>query len=69
MERRERLVNGTGVTEAILKEKGIIRKSEKRGRKVLGRGELTKKLTVKANKVSAKAKEIIESAGGTVEVI
>ena len=37
--------------------------------KVLGKGELTKKLTVKANKFSASAKEAIEKAGGTAEVI
>ena len=69
VERLESLDNGTEVTAALLKEKGIISKIEKNGLKILGRGELTKKLTVKANKVSAKAKEIIESAGGTVEVI
>ena len=39
------------------------------GLKILGNGELTKKLTVKANAFSASAKEKIESAGGTVEVI
>lgn len=39
------------------------------GIKVLGRGELSKKLTVKVNKTSASAKAAIEKAGGTVEVI
>ena len=39
------------------------------GVKVLGNGELTKKLTVKVNAVSASAKEKIEAKGGTVEVI
>lgn len=65
----DNLDSGTEVTAELLKEKGIISKIEKNGLKVLGRGELTKKLTVKASKVSAKAKEIIEGAGGTVEVI
>lgn len=65
----DNLDSGTEVTAELLKEKGIISKIEKNGLKVLGRGELTKKLTVKASKVSAKAKEIIEDAGGTVEVI
>lgn len=65
----DKLDNGTEVTAELLKEKGIVSKIEKNGLKVLGRGELTKKLTVKASKVSAKAKEIIESVGGTVEVI
>ncbi|MCQ2511168.1 MAG: uL15 family ribosomal protein, partial [Lachnospiraceae bacterium] len=39
------------------------------GVKILGNGELTKKLTVKANACSASAKEKIEAAGGTIEVI
>ena len=47
---------------------GIIRK-ELDGLKVLGRGELTKKLTVKAKVFSASAKEKIEAAGGKVEVV
>ena len=51
-----------------LLEKGIVRK-ENDGLKVLGRGEITKKLTVKANIFSASAKEKIEAAGGTVEVV
>ena len=37
--------------------------------KVLGQGELTKKLTVKVNKISKSAQSAIENAGGTVEVI
>lgn len=47
---------------------GIIRK-ELDGLKVLGNGELTKKLTVKATVFSAAAKEKIEAAGGKAEVI
>lgn len=69
VEKLEALDNGTEVTAELLKEKGIISKVQKDGLKVLGRGELTKKLTVKASKVSATAKEMIEKAGGTVEVI
>ena len=60
--------NGTEVTIAMLVEKKIVRK-ELDGLKILGGGELTKKLTVKVNAVSASAKEKIEAAGGTVEVI
>ena len=60
--------NGTEVTAALLKEKRIIRK-ELDGLKVLGGGELTKKLTVKAAKFTGSAKEKIEALGGTAEVI
>ena len=51
-----------------LLEKGIISKCEY-GVKILGNGELTKKLTVQASAFSASAKEKIEKAGGTAEVI
>ena len=47
---------------------GIV-KNPKDGVKILGNGEITKKLTVKANAFSASAKEKIEAIGGTVEVI
>ena len=60
--------NGTEVTAALLVEKKIIRK-ELDGLKVLGNGELTKKLTVKAVKFTGSAKEKIEAVGGTAEVI
>lgn len=59
---------GTEVTSALLVEKKIIRK-ELDGLKVLGNGELTKKLTVKAVKFTGSAKEKIEAVGGTAEVI
>ena len=65
----EKLENGTTVTAELLKKQGIISKIEKDGLKVLGRGELTKKLTVKANAFSEGAKAKIEAAGGNVEVI
>lgn len=60
--------NGTVVTAAMLKEAKIIRKTLD-GVKVLGNGELTKKLTVQANAFSASAKEKIEALGGKAEVI
>ena len=63
------LENATVVTAELLKEKGIISKIEKDGLKVLGRGELTKKLNVKAAKFSKTADEAIKAAGGSVEVI
>ena len=60
--------DGTVVDAALLVSKRIIRE-ELDGLKVLGDGELTKKLTVKAVKYTASAKEKIEAAGGTAEVI
>ena len=59
---------GTVVDAKLLVEKRIIRK-ELDGLKVLGNGELTKKLTVKAATFTASAKEKIEAVGGTAEVI
>ena len=61
--------NGTEVTGELLKELGVIGKLEKDGLKVLGNGELTKSLTVKAAKFSKSAEEAIKNAGGNVEVI
>ena len=63
-----RFENDTEVTVATLVEAGII-KNPRDGVKILGNGELTKKLTVKVNACSAGAKEKIEALGGTVEVI
>ncbi len=60
--------NGTVVDVAALKEAGIVKK-ELDGVKILGNGELTKKLDVKVNAYSASAKEKIEALGGTAEVI
>ncbi len=59
---------GSVVDFAALKEKGLVKK-QLSGVKVLGKGELNVKLTVKVNKVSEAAKKAIEAAGGTVEVI
>ncbi|MBR1568215.1 MAG: 50S ribosomal protein L15 [Lachnospiraceae bacterium] len=64
----ERFDNGTEVTVNSLIEEGII-KNSKDGVKILGNGELTKKLTVKANAFSAGAVAKIEAAGGKTEVI
>ena len=60
--------NGTVVTVEMLVEKKIVRNALD-GLKVLGEGELTKKLTVKAVKFTGSAKEKIEAVGGTAEVI
>ena len=64
----ERFEEGTTVTKELLVEAGLVKK-ELDGIKVLGNGELTKKLTVKADKFSSTAKEKIENVGGTTEVI
>lgn len=63
----ERFEDGTVVNVALLLNEGIIRK-ELDGLKVLGNGNLTKKLTVEATKFSASAIEKIEAAGGKTEV-
>ena len=68
LERLEAFEDGAVVDAAALLEKRIIRK-ELDGVKVLGGGELTKKLTVQAAKFSASAKEKIEAVGGKAEVI
>ena len=60
--------DGTEVTADLLKENRIIRKTYD-GLKVLGNGEMTKKLTVKAAKFTQSAAEKIAAAGGTAEVI
>lgn len=63
-----RFEENTVVTPELLIETGMIKK-QLDGIKVLGNGELTKKLTVKANKFSDTAKAKIESVGGKTEVI
>lgn len=63
-----RFEEGTVVDVAMLKEVGLIKK-ELDGVKVLGDGEITKKLTVKANAFTKTAKEKIEKIGGKTEVI
>jgi large subunit ribosomal protein L15 len=61
----ERFDNGTEVTPELLVQVGIL-KNTKTDLKILGQGDLTKKLTVTAHGFSASAREKIESAGGTV---
>ena len=64
----ERFDDGTEVTPELLRERGIVR--QVRGLiKVLARGEMPKKLTVKAHRFSAKASRQITDAGGRVEVL
>ena len=64
----ERFENDTVVTVETLIEAGIV-KNPRDGVKILGNGELTKKLTVKVEAVSEGAKAKIEAVGGTCEVI
>ena len=64
----DRFVDGTVVDAELLIASGLIKK-ELDGVKVLGNGELTKNLTVKATAFSASAKEKIEKAGGKAEVM
>ncbi len=64
----ERFENGTEVTLDLLHSSGLFA-NKYDGVKILGSGELTKKLTVKVNGVSATAKAKIEAAGGSVEVV
>ncbi|ANE46800.1 50S ribosomal protein L15 [Paenibacillus swuensis] len=59
---------GTEVTPELLKESGIV-KNSKSGIKILGNGEVTVQLTVKANKFSQSAVDKIQAAGGKTEVI
>ncbi len=63
-----RFEDGTVVTKELLKENGLIGK-ELKGLKILGSGELTKKLTVKANVFTNTAINKIEELGGKAEVI
>ncbi|MBO4347043.1 MAG: 50S ribosomal protein L15 [Lachnospiraceae bacterium] len=64
----EKFDNGTVVNVEKLLEEGVISKAAD-GVKILGNGELTKKLTVQVNAYSETAKAKIEAAGGTAEVI
>ena len=64
----EKFEDGAVVNAQALLEKGILSKCQY-GVKILGKGEITKKLTVQATAFSASAKEKIEAAGGKAEVI
>ena len=68
VERLEIFEDGATVDAQALLDAGIIKKTLG-GVKIMGDGEITKKLTVKANKFTASAKEKIEAAGGTAEVL
>jgi len=61
----EQFEEGSHVTEQVLREKGLVN-GKYDGLKILGRGELTKKLTVEADKFSKTGQQGIENAGGTV---
>jgi len=63
----DKLEAGTKVTPELLRDKGLLR-NPANPVKVLGKGELKKKLMVAVHKVSATAKSAIEKAGGSVEV-
>ena len=64
----EKFEDGAVVDAQVLLEKGVLSKC-RYGVKILGKGQLTKKLTVRASAFSASAKEKIEAAGGQVEVV
>src|SRR5688572_12427803 len=64
----ERFDSGATIDETTLRQAGLV-KGQHDGVKVLGDGELSKKLTVSATKFSKSAKEIIEKAGGTCQEI
>ncbi len=64
----DKFEDGAVIDVDTLVETGIVR-NPKDGVKILGNGEITKKLTVKANAFSASAKEKIEAVGGTAEVM
>ena len=68
LETLNRFEDGTEVTPELLIESGIV-SNAKSGIKILGNGILEKKITVKAHKFSASAKEAIEKAGGQTEVV
>ena len=69
LDRLENFEDGAEVTAQILKDAGVIKKIEKDGLKILGGGQFTKKLTIKASKFTESAKQKIEAAGGKAEVI
>ena len=64
----DRFEEGTVITPELLRERGLIH-STRQPIKVLARGDVSKKLTVRAHKFSGKAAEKIAAAGGTVEVL
>ena len=65
----EAFEDGAVVDIVALLRARLVKQVEKGGVKILGNGDVTKKLTVKANAFSASAKQKIEAAGGTCEVV
>lgn len=68
LESLNRFEDGATVTPALLKEVGLVT-SELAGVKILGNGQLERKLTIQAHKFSKSAEEAITAAGGSIEVI
>lgn len=68
LEALDRFEDGAEITPELLIETGIV-SNERAGIKILAKGKVEKKLTVKAHKFSSAAKEAIEAAGGKTEVI
>lgn len=68
VDRLEMFENGTVVTPELLIQAGLVKKVGD-GIKILGRGELTKQLVVRAHKVTPGAEEKITACGGKIEVI
>ena len=64
----DRFDAGTVVTPELLRERGVVR-SSRQPVKILGRGDIARKLTVRAHKFSGKAAEKIAAAGGATEVL
>jgi len=64
----DRFDAGTEVTPDVLKDSGLV-KNQKDGIKILGNGDITKALTVRAHKFSKTAEEKLKAAGGTAEVL
>ena len=68
LETLNKFEDGTEITPELLQKEGVV-KSLASGIKILGKGSIENKYTVKAHKFSASAKEAIEAAGGKTEVI
>jgi large subunit ribosomal protein L15 len=64
----ERFAAGTSVDEAALRKAGLVKGSWD-GIKLLGEGQLTRKVSVQVHRASAKAKELVEKAGGSLELL
>lgn len=69
IEKLNDLKDGTKVDEQLLADMGIIGKKEPYGLKILGNGEITKKLTIECAKITNQAKQKVEKAGGKVILI